>query len=564
MIAPLFSLVTWLGGLGLLVSSVVCYAALRRRAAEAQALAKKLSREIEQRCESDERYSLLTDHAPDAIVTVDCEGRFTSINPHSERITGWSRDAWMRQSFISLVHPEDATKARAAFETALRGKKPPLTEIRVLDKSGGPVLMEFTIAPHLRHNRVGSVLVIGRDISARRRAEQAQAGLEVQLRRAQKMEALGRLAGGIAHDFNNFLTVIVANCQMARATLVNGHPAVESLEEIDRAGHHAAELVRQILAFSRPQKQDRQVHQLEPVVKDAVRLLRSMLPPIVKIETRLAPDCAPVLANSEQINQILLNLGTNAAYAMRGKGGSIEVALGPVRVDEALTARNPDLRSGPYVCLTVSDEGHGMDSAMLERIFDPFFTTKPPGEGTGLGLAVVHGIMKNHEGAISVYSEPGRGTRFNLYFPASPDVNKRTNQLAQAAPRGQGQRLLFVDDETALTEIAKRLLETLGYRVTICHSAAEALALMQQTQERFECVISDLAMPGMNGLELARECQRLQPGVPFILTSGNNSVLTADSLRACGVCAFILKPFTLQAVAQALDRALSARSAPCP
>jgi signal transduction histidine kinase len=450
-----------------------------------------------------------------------------------------------------------------AFQTALSGFKPPATEIRILDKSGGPVLMEFTIAPHVRGEHVDGVLAIGRDISARRKAEQAQAGLELQLRRAQKMEALGRLAGGVAHDFNNFLTVIKANCQMARETVVHGHPSVECLEEIDKASHHAAELVRQILTFSRPQKQDRFRHHLEPIVLDAIKLLRSILPPNISIASQLATDVPAVLANPEQIHQMLLNLGTNAAYAMRGITGQLELSLTSLHVDEILAARYPDLHVGPYARLTVSDTGHGMDAATIERIFDPFFTTKPPGEGTGLGLAVVHGIMKNHDGTVIVYSEPGRGTRFNLYFPAA--AGEKAPPLSPLPlPRGRGEHFLFVDDDDLLTGVGRQMLESLGYRATVCTGASEAIAILRSETEIFDGVISDLAMPGMNGLELAAKCQRLRPGIPFILTSGNTSVVSPESLKACGVREFLLKPFTLPALGETLRRVLPVpRELPC-
>jgi CheY-like chemotaxis protein len=380
--------------------------------------------------------------------------------------------------------------------------------------------------------------------------------LEVQLRRAQKMEALGRMAGGIAHDFNNFLSVIIANCQLARLDLIHGHPAIQSVEEIDKASHRAAEMVRQILAFSRHQEQECQLLNLGPVVKEALKLLRSMLPATIDIQSRLSADCPSVLANAAQIHQVLLNLGTNAAHAMRENGGRLEISLEALEVDEVLAARYADLRTGSYVRLAVGDNGHGMDAVTLERIFDPFFTTKPPGEGTGLGLAVVHGIMKNHQGAITVYSEPERGTRFNLYFPAVAGQELPSEPSVTTVPLGRGQHILFVDDDPALAEIGKRFLERLGYRATACRDAVTALELLRTAPASCAAIISDLAMPGLSGLELADECRRAKPGMPFILMSGNNSVMTPDSLKSCGVADFILKPFTFQALAEALHRVL--------
>jgi CheY-like chemotaxis protein len=365
------------------------------------------------------------------------------------------------------------------------------------------------------------------------------------------------MAGGIAHDFNNFLSVIIANCQLARLDLVHGHPAVQSVEEIDKASHRAAEMVRQIMAFSRHHDQDRQALNLEPVVREALKLLRSTLPASIEIQMRLSANCPFVLANAAQIHQVLLNLGSNAAHAMRDKGGRLEVSLEALDVDETLAARNPDLHPGSYVRLAVGDNGHGMDAATLERIFDPFFTTKPPGEGTGLGLAVVHGIMKNHQGAVTAYSERQRGTRFNLYFPAAAGQEIPTEQSASTLPRGQGEHVLFVDDDISLAESGKRFLERLGYRATACQSAGEALQLLRVAPASCAAIISDLAMPGMTGLELATECRRVKPGIPFVLMSGNTSIMTPESLKTCGVADFILKPFTFRLLAETLHRVLS-------
>ena len=411
-------MICWYLSVALLVFIGFHIVSTRRRAAEVRSLVDRLSREVEEHRDSRERYRLLIESAPDAIITIDLNGCFTSGNPAFEQITGWSRTDWLGRSFTSLVSPGDMVKARGGFDTALAGRTPPPTEIRVVEKSGAAVPMEFTIAPHVHDGQVCGVLAIGRDVAARRRAEQAQAALEVQLRRAQKMEALGRLAGGIAHDFNNFLTVIMGNCGMARMALVDGHPAVDNIEEINKTSHHAAELVRQILAFSRHQKQERQPHDLKPIVRDGLKLLRSMLPNGLKIKSHISMGCPKVLANPEQIHQVLLNLGTNAAHATRGRDPRLDISLEAVRVDDLIAASNPDLHRGLYARLTVGDNGHGMDAATVERIFDPFFTTKPAGEGTGLGLAVVQGVMKNHEGAVTVYSEVGKGTRFHLYFPA--------------------------------------------------------------------------------------------------------------------------------------------------
>jgi two-component system, cell cycle sensor histidine kinase and response regulator CckA len=236
-------------------------------------------------------------------------------------------------------------------------------------------------------------------------------------RRAQKMQALGRLAVGIAHDFNSFLTTIIANCQVARTDLVLGHPAIQSLDQINEASQRAARMVRQIIAFARDECQNRQVLDLEPVVRDVLKFVGSTLPASIQVETRFAPKCAKVLVNVEQIQQALLNLVTNAAQAVAKSGGTLKVSLDSLQVEDAFVANNPGLRIGTYVRLTVADNGEGMEAPTLQRIFDPFFTTKPPGQGTGLGLFIVQSVMTDHDGIVSVQSEAKQGTAFHLYFP---------------------------------------------------------------------------------------------------------------------------------------------------
>jgi signal transduction histidine kinase/CheY-like chemotaxis protein len=394
------------------------------------------------------------------------------------------------------------------------------------------------------------------DVSARHDAEKAGAALEAELRRAQKAEALGKLARGIAHDFNNFLTTIMANAQTARMDLVHGHPAVQSLDRINEASQRAASMVRQILAFARDQGQDRHLLQLEPVVSDAVKLLRSIVPATITIEAQLDSGCPAVLANVEQIHQVILNLGTNAAHAMR-QGGLLEISLAPVQGAQAQD-RNADLGAGSYARLTVKDNGHGMDAGTLERIFDPFFTTKPSGEGTGLGLSIVQSIVKHHEGAITVHSQPNQGTVFHLYFPAATSEAPQPVASLKPSPTGKTPHLLLVGGAAALTGNDGDSLAHLGYRTSLCASASDAVARFRQAPEQYDCVVSDLAMAGMSGLELAAECRKSRPGTPFILLSGQPSVLSADALRALGVCELLVKPCSPRMLADALQRAMGA------
>jgi CheY-like chemotaxis protein/two-component sensor histidine kinase len=372
------------------------------------------------------------------------------------------------------------------------------------------------------------------------------------------MEAIGRLAGGIAHDFNNFLAVILANCGLARMDVVAGHPAAERLDQINRATRRAAALVQQILTFSNTREQERHVVNLKAAIREAVTMLRSTLPRSIDIRTEFVSDCPPVLADMGQIQQILLNLATNSAHAIGEKHGTLDISLKPFEVDEEFAERHPNLHAGPHVLLTVADSGHGMDAATLEHIFEPFFTTKPQGEGTGLGLSVVHGIVKSHQGAITVYSEVGRGTSFNVYFPAAKGSETATAEnQAPPYPLGEGEHILLVDDEQSLADCGQRILQRLGYRVTTAFSADDALDLIRaQGTTAFDCILADFTMPGMSGIALARQCRNFLPNTPIILMSGYCGVLTADSLRLQGIRELILKPFTPQTLAEALHRAL--------
>jgi CheY-like chemotaxis protein len=388
-----------------------------------------------------------------------------------------------------------------------------------------------------------------REIAERQRVEAEKTKLEAQLRQAQKMEALGTLAGGIAHDFNNILTVLVGNLELAQMKLAPEDPLEEFIDQSHQASQRATDLVRQILAFSRQQEQERKVTGLSAIIKEVSKLLRAALPATIEMQSHVASDLPQVLADAGQVHQIVMNLATNAAHAMRERGGMLEIQLSGVLVTSDLVRTVPDLREGRYVKLSVSDTGHGMDAATLERIFEPYFTTKTFGEGTGLGLAVVHGIVKNHDGAIIVYSQPGKGTTFHVYFPAVEQPEAVSAARAAPLPRGNGQRILFVDDELALTEIAGGILRWLGYSVTARTNPAESLVEFRAAPKDFDLVITDLTMPGMTGLELARQLLEIRPDVPVLLATGFGGTLTAESVRQRGIRDLLMKPFTAESIA---------------
>jgi len=385
--------------------------------------------------------------------------------------------------------------------------------------------------------------------------------MELKLRQAQKMESIGQLAGGIAHDFNNILSAIVGNIYLLKLDAADNPAILEKLEHISLATRRAADLVNQILTFSRQGKQEREPISLNDVVLEALKLLRASVPASIRIQTELTKT-PTVLANATAVHQVIMNLGTNAWQAMGDQAGELKVEMMVLEVDVDFVKTHPELHPGSYVQLSVSDTGTGMDRATLDHIFEPFFTTKAIGEGTGLGLAVVHGIMKSHDGSISVYSESGKGTVFHLYFPVFEAEAVVREAETNPIPRGQEEQILFVDDEEVLANLGKKMLERLGYQVTVKTSALEAIAAVRDQPERFDLVITDLTMPVMNGAKLGSELLQLQPGLPIIITTGYTGVMTTGKAREAGFQEVLTKPITARALGEAVRRVLqSAASA---
>jgi PAS domain S-box-containing protein len=386
--------------------------------------------------------------------------------------------------------------------------------------------------------------------------------LEAQLRQAQKMEAIGTLAGGIAHDFNNILSAINGFTELAKMESVSHPVALGYLDEVAKAGTRAADLVRQILTFSRQRDQERKPLQLRHVVAEAFKLLRATIPATIQFKVSLSSATPTVLADATQIHQIVMNLATNAAHAMRDQPGWLEARLEGLEVDAALVAAHPELRPGRYARLTIGDTGHGMDRATLERIFEPFFTTKALGEGTGLGLAVVHGIVMAHDGCITVQSQPGQGTTFSLFFPALATEEAEAAAGPAAIPRGHGERILLLDDEEPLVMLGKKMLERLGYTVATETNPLLALSAFQAQPDAYDLVVTDLAMPRMAGTELARQLLLIRPTLPIILVTGYSASLTGESVQAMGIRELVLKPLSRHSLGEAVDRVLKANPKP--
>jgi signal transduction histidine kinase/CheY-like chemotaxis protein len=380
--------------------------------------------------------------------------------------------------------------------------------------------------------------------------------IEAQLLQSQKMEAIGQLAGGIAHDFNNLLAAITGNARLALEDLPDAHPARQFLGEIGKASARAVELVRRILTFSRQEPQERRIMKFQPVVEETLKLLQVSIPPTIEIRASYPETADPIFADQTQIQQVIMNLCANAIHAM-GEKGLLEVRESVIDVDADLARASPDLHPGRYVHLCVSDSGCGMDRATLARIFDPFFTTKAQGEGTGLGLSVVHGIIKAHEGAITVYSEPGHGTAFHLYFPIAAGDTSPPEAGPATVPQGHGERILYVDDEEPLVFLTSQVLRRLGYEVTGFVDAEEALEAFTAEPHRFDVAISDLSMPRLSGRDLAQRLLQIRPDIPVVLVSGYLRPNDVQRAREIGVRDLVLKPDTVEELGRILHRILS-------
>ena len=479
----------------------------------------------------------------DVVFSLTPEGVITILNPAFQESTGLEPGEWIGRPYIELVHPDDQARAEEQLQAALAGQPrdgPPLR----LKSSLGWLLAEFRSAPRIEDGRIVGIFGIARDVSER-------VSLEEQVRQTQKMQALGTLAGGIAHDFNNILTAINGNAELALADAAD--PGVrESLQEIQEAGGRAKDLVRQILIFSRRQEVRREVTDLAPIVEEALKLLRTNLPKTIQVSTRIAPDAPVVEADATQIHQIVMNLGTNAGHAM-GERGTLAIDLDHVTIKSGEVPAI-DLRPGSYARLTVRDTGVGMSPEILKRIFEPFFSTKGDA-GTGLGLSVVHGIMRDHDGAITVESAVGKGTAFHLYFPAAEASLSAGKPGPAAIPRGRGQHVMVVDDEEGLAFLMNRVLTRLGYRATSFANPHEALQAFRTTPAAFDGVITDLSMPGMGGLELVRELKAIRPSIPIAVASGRPEDREMEA--TAGVRLMIQKPATIEEIADALARLLA-------
>jgi PAS domain S-box-containing protein len=518
----------------------------------------QIEKRNEELIESEKRFRTLVDQAVDAFFLFHPEGRIVDVNQRACESLGYARDELLSLSVGDIDAGETASQSGERPWESLQPSVP-VTKVSTHRRKNGSTFPVETRLGFLEIGGQSLVMGLARDISERREAEKEKTKLESQLQQAQKMEAIGVLAGGIAHDFNNILTAINGYAELAREKLTGESKAANYLDEVLRAGDRATELVKQILTFSRQTVQDVAPIELQPLIKEAVKLLRASIPSYIEIRLNISPSCGAVLANPTQIHQIVMNLCTNAYHAMRETGGGLGISLEELVISDKdvhpLLAPSP----GNYVRLTVSDTGHGMDKATAERIFEPYFTTKKPGEGTGMGLSLVHGIVKSYGGHISVYSEPGKGTTFHVYIP-KVDSAPVKETAAQKKLEGGTEHLLIVDDEQPILLLEEEMLSPLGYRITACPTAGEALEKFRASPASFDLVITDMNMPKILGIDLAREMQRIRPDIPIILCTGFSDRIDAEKAKSLGIREYIEKPIVRTALAGAIRRVLTGKT----
>ena len=510
--------------------------------------------------ESEERYRALYDQTPLMYFTVDSHLRVLSVNQFGANLLGYEVSELVGESVRTVVHEEDLPLFQSALEQSLQSlwedNQTHQNEFRKVKKDGTVLWVRETIQTIMDSQQQKILLLSCEDITDRKRAEEALASSEKQFRHTQKMEAIGTLAGGIAHDFNNILGAILGYSELAMTQVSQDQRVKSYLDEVVTAGNRAKELVKQILAFSRRTDQEREAVDLEVIVKEALKMIRATLPSTIEIRSALAGVPAVVFADPTQIHQVVMNLCANAEYAMRKEGGILDLSLTSVELTGKSALEFPSLKPGRYVRLTIRDSGQGISSQVLERIFEPFFTTKGSGEGTGLGLAVVHGVIVGHGGHISVSSAIGQGTTFTILLPRLDVVPSAPTEKTKEWPKGSG-RVLFVDDEEMLARWGEQLLTHLGYEVVAKTNPHEAVDLFRKQADQFDLVVTDQTMPTMNGEVFTRALLDIRQDIPIILCTGFSHTMSAEKAAQLGLSAFLMKPVNASALAQTVKNVLN-------
>jgi len=509
--------------------------------------------------ETERKYRELAESLPQVIFEVDSCGNLVYLNQKGYTLFGYAPEDFAQGfSVLEAFVPEDRERVARDIMLNVQGQRLGRQEYTALRKDG----TKFPVGVHanrvMRDSSATGVRGILIDLTTTQQAEAEKKKLEIQLQQAQKMEAIGALAGGIAHDFNNILSAIIGYIELAMLN-EGSENCIPELKEALKASNRAKDLVRQILSFSRQTDEERMPVRIGLVAAEAIKFLRATIPTTIEIRARIEEKSGAVLANSVELHQIIMNLCTNAVHAIGEKEGILEIAVQHAEIDHTRKDSLIGLEVGPYIQLSVRDTGAGMPPEIVERIFDPYFTTKDKGVGTGLGLAVVHGIVKKSGGAIKVDSEFGKGSAFHIYLPRVDQAAPRPADQPEI-PAGGSERILFVDDEKMLADIGQKVLERLGYDVVSRTSPIEALELFKAKPDGFDLVITDQTMPGMTGDALAKELMLIKPGLPVIICTGYSQIISPARAAEKGIKALVMKPILINDIAAAIRKALSQES----
>jgi PAS domain S-box-containing protein len=514
---------------------------------------------IEALRQSEEKYRRIVQTAQEGIWAMDSRMETTFVNPRLAEMLGYTPEAMLGRPIDDFIYPDDLEDHKLRVRERKQGKDGHYQR-RLQHREGHFVWTQVSATAIVDDaGQFNGSFCMFTDISDHKLQEEERKQLQAQLQQAQKMEAIGTLAGGIAHDFNNILSAILGYAEMARDKIPKDTPAARDLTRVLTAGARGAALVEQILTFSRQATGERVLVQPALVIKEAFKLLRPSLPTTIAIDHDIASDTQSILADPTQIHQILINLCTNALHAMEQSGGTLTITLQDHHAEDEQHQNQSKVPRGRFVVLSVADTGTGISPEIRERIFDPYFTTKDAGKGTGMGLAIIHGIVTSYGGFITCASGAGQGTTFRVFFPAVEAQEATAVKPMDMTPAGNRERILYVDDEADLVEMNTTMLERLGYQVTARSNSLEALQTFHDQPDRFDVLITDQTMPMMTGADLARRVLEVRPQMPIILCTGYSNLVDAEQAQALGIRAFAMKPITRQQMAVLLRTVLDNR-----
>lgn len=494
--------------------------------------------------ESELRFRSLVESINDWFWEVDTNGVYTYVGPQIKTLLGYDPGEAVGKTPFDFMQPQESRRIKKIFQDLAVDCSPiELLENTLVHKKGHRVVVQTSGLPiYDTHGHFMGYRGTDRDITEKLK-------LEERLQHAQKMESIGTLAGGIAHDFNNILHIMIGNAELALDVVPELNPAYDSLEDIKKAGFRASGIVNQLLSFSHKSGNELRPVDIVAVIRETLDLLRAIIPATIEMRRNLPATDETVIADPNQINQVIMNLCINASQAMDNWGGIIEVSAEKMALDDSCEKKMPELPKGNYIKVTVRDTGMGIDPEIIDRIFDPYFTTRHIGQGSGMGLAVVHGIVKSHGGAITVASEVGKGSKFHLYFPLAEAKTGRGTSKAAQIQRGN-ETILFVDDEMSIVKMMERSLSQLGYHLETKLNPQEAVELFRSKPDRIDLVITDMTMPQMTGIQLSEALRQVRPDMPIILCTGHSDLIDEDKAERLGFAAYAMKPVAKQEMAR--------------